>query len=111
MRAGIAIRRLEKSPCQPSSKWIPFGNQVRKRQRKEKDGLHPFSAVSNRQWTSNPNEIFTCLLNEQRWFFFTFLAPVLCPTQSIFSACWVTNALLLFFSIIIVIIFLEEIQG
>ena len=38
-RLGLAMRRLENSPCQPSSKWVLFSNQGRIRQRKERDGL------------------------------------------------------------------------
>ena len=31
--------------CQPSSKWIPFSNQGRTRQRKERDGLRLFDLL------------------------------------------------------------------
>ena len=38
-RPGFAIRRLKNYLCQPSSKRVPFSNQGRIRQRKERDGL------------------------------------------------------------------------
>ena len=44
-RLGFAMWRLENSLCQPSSKWVPFSNEGRLRQRKEKDGLRLSSAV------------------------------------------------------------------
>ena len=34
---GFTIRRLENYLCQPSSKWLPFSNQGRVRQRKESE--------------------------------------------------------------------------
>ena len=39
-RLGFAMRRLENSPCQRSSEWVPFSNEGRLRQRKKRDGLH-----------------------------------------------------------------------
>ena len=54
-RLGFAMQRLENSLCQPSSKWIPFLNKGRIRQRKERDGLHLSSAVPKIQWDSNPH--------------------------------------------------------
>ena len=46
-RPGFAIRRLKNSLCQPSSKRVPFSNQGRIRQRKERDGLQypPYSGT------------------------------------------------------------------
>ena len=41
--------------CQPSRKWVPFSNQGRIRQRKERDGLRLSSAVPKLQWDSNPH--------------------------------------------------------
>ena len=41
--------------CQPSRKWVPFSNQGRIRQRKERDGLCLSSAVPKIQWDSNPH--------------------------------------------------------
>ena len=54
-RLGFAMRRLKNSLCQPSSKWVPFSNQGRIRQRKERDGLCLSSAVPRIQWDSNPH--------------------------------------------------------
>ena len=51
-RLGFAMRQLENSLCQPSSKWVPFSNQGRIRQRKERDGLSYSSAVPKIQWDS-----------------------------------------------------------
>ena len=48
---GFAMRRLENSLCQPSSKWTPFTNQGRIKQQTEKDRLCFSSAVPN----SNPH--------------------------------------------------------
>ena len=50
-----ASRRLKNSLCQSSGKWLPFSNQERIRQRKERDGLRLSYAVSKTQWASNPN--------------------------------------------------------
>ena len=44
-RLGFDMRRLENSLCQPNIKWVPFSNQGRLRQRKERDGLRLSSAV------------------------------------------------------------------
>ena len=44
---------VEKSHCQPSSKYVPFSNWGRMRQRKERDGLRLSSAVPKIQWDSN----------------------------------------------------------
>ena len=52
-RLGFAMRRLENCLCQPSSNSVPFSNQGRLRQRKERDGLRLSSAVSKIQWDSN----------------------------------------------------------
>ena len=41
------------SLCQPSSKCVPFSNQERIRQGKEKAGLGLSSAVPKIQWDSN----------------------------------------------------------
>ena len=41
----LAMRRLENSLCQTSSKWVSFPNQERIMQRKERDGLRLSSAV------------------------------------------------------------------
>ena len=38
-RLDFAVRRLEYSLFQPSSEWVPFSNQGRIRQQKERDGL------------------------------------------------------------------------
>ena len=54
-RLDFAMRRLENSLCQPSSEWVPFSNQGRLRQQKERDGLRFTSAVAKIQWDSNPN--------------------------------------------------------
>ena len=54
-RLGFAMRRLENSICQPSSKWEPFSNQGKTWQRKERNGLRLSSAVSKIQWNSNPH--------------------------------------------------------
>ena len=40
--------------CQPSSKWVPFSNQGRIGQGKERDGLCLLSAVTKIQWASTP---------------------------------------------------------
>ena len=45
---GFAIRRPENSLCQLSSKRVPFSNQGRISQRKERDGL--LLSPSNPQW-------------------------------------------------------------
>ena len=45
LRLGFTTRRLENSFCQPSSKWVPFSNEGRIRQRKERDGLRVSLAV------------------------------------------------------------------
>ena len=42
---GFAIRQLENSDCQPSSKWVSFLNQGGISQRREKDGLCLSSVV------------------------------------------------------------------
>ena len=44
-----------KTLCQPSSKWVPFSNQGRIRQRKERDGLRLSSPVPKIQQVSNPH--------------------------------------------------------
>ena len=44
------LSRLENFLRQPSSKWIPFLNQERVRQQKERDGLCFSSAVPKTQW-------------------------------------------------------------
>ena len=50
-----AIRRLENSRCHPSScKWVPFSNQGRIKQRKERDDLRLSSAVPKIQWDCVP---------------------------------------------------------
>ena len=54
-RLTVAIRRLEKSLCQPSSKWVPSSNQGRIMQWKERDGLRLSSAVIKIQRVSNPH--------------------------------------------------------
>ena len=41
--------------CQRSSKWVPFLNWGRIRQRKEREGLRLSSAVPKIQWDSNPH--------------------------------------------------------
>ena len=38
-RLDFVMRRLENSRCQPSSKWVPFLNLERLKQRKKRDGL------------------------------------------------------------------------
>ena len=43
---------MENSPCQSSSKWIPYSNKGRIRQRKDRDGLRLSSAVPKIQWDS-----------------------------------------------------------
>ena len=53
-RLDFAMRRLEHSLWQPSSEWVPFSNQGRLRQQKERDGLRLSSAVPKVQWHSNP---------------------------------------------------------
>ena len=53
---GFAIHpTTANSLCQPSSKWIPFSNQGRIRQRKERDGLRLSSTVPQIQWVCNPH--------------------------------------------------------
>ena len=42
---SLRLRQLENSHCQPSSKWVPFSNSGRLRQRKERGGLRLSSAV------------------------------------------------------------------
>ena len=54
-RLGFAMRRLENSLCQPNSKWVPFSNKGRIRQRMERDGLRLSLAVPKIQWDSNPH--------------------------------------------------------
>ena len=49
-----------KTRCQPSSKWVPFSDQGRIRQRKERDWLHLSSAVPKIQWDINPNCLYGC---------------------------------------------------
>ena len=44
-----------KGLCQPSSKWVPFSNQGRIRQRKERDVLRHSSAVTKIHWDSKPH--------------------------------------------------------
>ena len=44
-----------KLSVEPSSEWVPFSNEGRLRQRKERDGLRLSSAVPKIQWDSNPN--------------------------------------------------------
>ena len=46
--------------CQPSSKWVPFSNKGRIRQRKDRDGLCLSSAVPKIQWDSNPHCPYGC---------------------------------------------------
>ena len=41
--------------CQPSKKWVPFSNQGRIRQQKERDGLRLSSAVPKLQCDSYPH--------------------------------------------------------
>ena len=67
LRLGFAIRRLENSLCQSSSKWLPFSNYGRTRQRKERDGIHLSFAVPRIQ--SNPSVPMTIRL----WEIFTLL--------------------------------------
>ena len=55
--------------CQPSSKWVPYSNKGRIRQRKERNGLHFSSAVPKIQWDSNP----TASMAIRLWETFTFL--------------------------------------
>ena len=43
-----------KTLCQPSSKWVPFSNQRKLKQQKERGGLRLPSAVAKIQWTSSP---------------------------------------------------------
>ena len=54
-KLGFAMKRLENSLCQPSSKWILFSNKGRIRQRKERNGLRLSFAVPKIQWDSNPH--------------------------------------------------------
>ena len=54
LRLGFAIRRQENSVCKPSSKWIPFSNQGKKRQRKKRDWLRLSFTVPMIQWDSKP---------------------------------------------------------
>ena len=54
-RLGFAMRRLENSDCQHSSKWVPFSNKGRLRQRKERNGLRLSLAVLKIQWDSTPH--------------------------------------------------------
>ena len=51
-RLGTAMQRLENSLCQPSSKWIPFSNKGRLRQRKERDGqrLGTLTPTASKLW-------------------------------------------------------------
>ena len=55
---GFAIRRLENSFCQLSSKLAHFPNQGRIRQRKKRDGLRLSLAVPKIHWVSNPLRLF-----------------------------------------------------
>ena len=50
--AGLRHRPVN-SRCQPSTKWLPFSNCGKIRQRKERAGLRLSSAVPKIQWDSN----------------------------------------------------------
>ena len=50
-KAGLRHATTRKL-CQPSSKWVPFSNQGRIKQRWERDGLRLSSAVPKTQWDS-----------------------------------------------------------
>ena len=52
--AGFHHARTGKLSLTTSSKWVPFSNEGRIRQRKEMDELHLPSAVPKIQWDSNP---------------------------------------------------------
>ena len=54
-KAGLRHPMTSKTLCLPSSKWAPFSNQGRIRQRNERDGRHFSFAVPKIQWNSNPN--------------------------------------------------------
>ena len=49
-RLGFAMPTLS-----TSSIWVPFSNQGRIKQRKERDGVRLSSAVPKIQWDSNPD--------------------------------------------------------
>ena len=68
---GLASQGLEIS-CQPSSNWVPFSNQKRKRQGKERDKLHLLNAVSKIQKASNPTAFMTTRSLEIFTFHFEF---------------------------------------
>ena len=53
------MRRLEN--CQPSSKWVPFSNKGRIRQRKERNGICLSSAMPKIQWDSKSPQKLTQL--------------------------------------------------
>ena len=66
-RLGFARRRLEKSSCQPKSKWIPFPNYIIIKLRKERDGLRLCPRYSGTLTSTSPTairlwETFTYLL-------------------------------------------------
>ena len=71
-RFGFAMRRLENSLCQPSSKWVPFSNKGRIRQRNERDGLRLSSAVPRYSGTLTP----TAPTANRLWEIFTFTLPI-----------------------------------
>ena len=53
-RLGFAMRRLENSLCQLSSKWVPFWNKGGIKQLKERDWLRLSSAVPKISWSLTP---------------------------------------------------------
>ena len=55
LRLGFAMQGLENALCQPSSKWVPFYDQRRIRQQKERGGPRLSSAVPKTQWDSCPH--------------------------------------------------------
>ena len=53
-RLSFAMRRLKNCLYQPNSKWVPFSNKGRIRQRKARDGLRLSSAMPRYSGTLTP---------------------------------------------------------
>ena len=49
----VCQRRLENSPCQPSSKWVPFFELGKDRAAKGEGWAPPFISCAKIQWDSN----------------------------------------------------------
>ena len=55
VEAGLRHATTGKLSQSTSSKWVPFLNKGRLRQRKERDGLCLSSAMPKIEWDSNPH--------------------------------------------------------